>query len=202
MATFKGVVLSCEICGSVFKVPQCRKATARFCSRKCAGIHGGLEKELPRVELVCKNCGITFLERQCHARRRSYCSNECRFSGKEYLEALSERSSGSGNAMWAGGTSMHSDGYVYEKCVDHPYASNGYVFQHRLVVERCVREKFPASKCLIELGGQLYLSPAYVVHHKDGDRCNNELSNLQILTNSDHIKLHNARRRALKEKRI
>jgi hypothetical protein len=202
MATFKGVVLSCEICGSVFKVPQCRKDTARFCSRKCAGIHGGLEKELPRVEIVCKNCGITFLERQCHAQRRSHCSNECRNSGKEYLEGLSERGRGINNAMWAGGISTQSDGYIYERCTEHPFASNGYVLQHRLVVERCVREKFPMSKCLIELGGQLYLSPEYIVHHKDEIRTNNELNNLQVLTIANHNKLHAARRRAAKEKRI
>jgi hypothetical protein len=43
-----------------------------------------------------------------------------------------------------------------------------------------------------------YLKPGEVVHHIDGDKTNNDISNLMLLTNSDHMKLHAILRRAKK----
>ena len=39
-----------------------------------------------------------------------------------------------------------------------------------------------------------------VIHHKDFDKNNNDISNLQILTYSEHAKVHNAKRRNLEVK--
>jgi hypothetical protein len=89
---------------------------------------------------------------------------------------------------------MHSDGYVYENCPDHPFASNGYIFQHRLVMERWLRENQPKSPFLIRLGDSLYLSPDYIVHHDDENRKRNEVGNLRCLTIAEHNRLHHDRR--------
>jgi hypothetical protein len=35
------------------------------------------------------------------------------------------------------------------------------------------------------------------IHHKDGDKANNGISNLEPITRSDHLKLHHANRREL-----
>jgi hypothetical protein len=59
---------------------------------------------------------------------------------------------------------------------DHPYAdSKGYVREHRLVMER-------------HLGR--YLFPGEVVHHKDGDKLNNDLNNLELTTLAEHTGEH------------
>lgn len=90
---------------------------------------------------------------------------------------LQERCSGPNNYHWSGGIKNHSDGYILEYCPSHPYADrNGYVLQHRLIVERSI--------------GRI-LSPYEIVHHIDGNKGNNALENLTVLTRSEHMKIHN-----------
>lgn len=65
------------------------------------------------------------------------------------------------------------NGYVLAKAEYHPHANKrGYVPLHRLLMEN-------------ELGR--YLTPRKeLVHHIDGDRSNNELSNLKLTTPQEH----------------
>lgn len=67
------------------------------------------------------------------------------------------------------------NGYIMRKVNYHPKAnSRGYVSEHRLVMEQ-------------HLGR--FLSTNEVVHHKNGNRSDNELNNLELIyTNSEHIK--------------
>jgi len=198
MAKFRGAILSCGTCGKEFKVSPNRAATAKYCSNKCAGVGRGLDFELPKVAIVCKWCGKTFFEHRCHADRRTYCSNDCRLADPVYREGCSERGKGEGNAMWTGGIAAHTDGYIYEYCPEHPLAKGRYVLQHRLVMERHLREHYPESPCLIKFGEQLYLNPELSVHHDNEDKTDNRVENLRVMTMSDHNKLHNALRRAKK----
>ena len=80
---------------------------------------------------------------------------------------------------WKGGIQMHSSGYIMEYAPDHPDATGnkGYVLQHRLVMERSLGR---------------YLLPTELVHHKNGDKQDNHLENLEIKTRSTHMKLHKA----------
>lgn len=81
---------------------------------------------------------------------------------------------GERHPKWAGGIVIR-DGYRYRWSPDHPNATkSGYVLEHRLVME-----------CLL---GRL-LTPAEVVHHRDGCRANNEPENLEVFaTNADHLR--------------
>ncbi len=70
-----------------------------------------------------------------------------------------------------GSTRIHNrSGYVLEK------ASGEWVGQHVLVMERHIGRK---------------LTRGEVVHHIDQDKRNNELTNLQLMSNADHTALHN-----------
>lgn len=70
-----------------------------------------------------------------------------------------------------------SNGYVRIFKPDHPAcASDGYVPEHRLVVEKLLGR---------------FLTGIEVVHHKDGNRQNNKISNLQLCANhKEHMQLH------------
>lgn len=75
------------------------------------------------------------------------------------------------------GATITSYGYrlIYKKT--RPFCGhNGYVYEHRLVMEK-------------HLGR--YLTDDEVVHHIDHDKLNNKISNLQLLSKSEHRAIHN-----------
>ena len=69
-----------------------------------------------------------------------------------------------------------SKGYVFIYEPLHPKANNaGYVREHVLIMEKYLGR---------------YLNEDEVVHHRDFNRSNNKLSNLQLMTRSTHTALH------------
>lgn len=70
-----------------------------------------------------------------------------------------------------------SQSYITVYCPVHPRAwGTGYIYAHRVVME-------------LHLGR--YLTANEVVHHKDGNKQNNAISNLELLSNEDHSREHN-----------
>ena len=79
---------------------------------------------------------------------------------------------------------------------DHPLSDKkGFILEHRLVAEQYLL----TPETSIEIDGKQYLSPDFVVHHKDHDRLNNDPSNLAIMTASEHTKLH---QKEIREKKL
>lgn len=69
----------------------------------------------------------------------------------------------------------------------HPFAIDKFwIREHRYIAEKYLMTDEQA----VEIDGKKYLNPIYDVHHKDFNRLNNSIDNLQILTRSDHMKLH------------
>lgn len=82
---------------------------------------------------------------------------------------------GDKSPKWKGGRRSNGK-YILVYAPDHPYATtNGAVLEHRLVMEKVLGR---------------YLEPYEVVHHKDGNKKNNDPSNLEVKTSSQHIKDH------------
>ena len=90
---------------------------------------------------------------------------------------------GKNNANWKGGITRHGGKYKYirRRMPEHPYAENGYVFEHRLVMEKHVGR---------------YLKPNEVVHHINRDVTDNRLENLILFANqSKHMSHHMNKRK-------
>lgn len=68
---------------------------------------------------------------------------------------------------------LHTEGYIVCKCSNHPYTTVPKL--HRIVME-------------LFLGR--FLNKNEIVHHKDGNKLNNNIDNLEVMTVSDHMKLH------------
>lgn len=69
-----------------------------------------------------------------------------------------------------------STGYEVVYCPEHPRAwSTGYVYTHTIIAEQKV--------------GRL-LVPGEIIHHKDGNRKNNDPKNIRITTQSKHARYH------------
>lgn len=111
-----------------------------------------------------------------HAER--YGSNAGNMSGKHGNHACGEA-----NGRWGGEKRITSEGYVAVRvAVDHPHGwgpsglkNFRYAYEHHVV--------------MMEVIGRP-LNPDEIVHHRDGNRTNNVISNLELLTRSDHARLH------------
>lgn len=86
-----------------------------------------------------------------------------------------------------------SGGYVRIWIGEHPYADrDGFALEHRIVVEKYLRQHNPASSSLVRLGERVYLDPGLVVHHRNGDKQDNRLDNLEVMSCAEHTALHHA----------
>lgn len=81
---------------------------------------------------------------------------------------------GDKNPNWKGGILIHQ-GYKYIRDINHPLNKNGYVQEHRLIIEN-------------KLGR--ILKPNEIVHHINNNTLDNRLENLMLMSQSEHIKLH------------
>ena len=132
------------------------------------------------AEFICGTCGELFSRSKrvthlCRTESEStYCSSVCsgkRIKPSEFIREF--RTSKERSLDWKVDSKL---GYVYALHSLHPNADkNGKLYQHHYVMS-----KHTGSP--IETG--------YVVHHKDRDRANNDISNLQLMTSHDHIMLH------------
>lgn len=84
---------------------------------------------------------------------------------------------GSNNPNWKGGRLLRPIGYIVVYAPNHPHPSeNGtHVLEHRLVMEK-------------HLGR--YLDPSEFVHHKNHNKQDNRIENLEILTQAEHARQH------------
>jgi len=74
---------------------------------------------------------------------------------------------------------LRKDGYMLIRCPEYPGASiNKYALEHRFVMANHL------GRCL---------SPDEFVHHINDDRTDNRIENLELTTNSEHMKYHMSR---------
>ena len=78
---------------------------------------------------------------------------------------------------WKNGVGTHECGYLKVRVGRaHPYADvNGWVYLHRLVWLAAGRE----------------IPEGFIVHHINGEKSDNRLENLEIVSRSEHNRIHN-----------
>lgn len=76
---------------------------------------------------------------------------------------------GQNNPAWKGGRRLRLDGYVVV------WTPNGNRLEHQVVMEKSICRK---------------LSSGEIVHHRDGNKENNSIENLELMTQSEHAKHH------------
>jgi hypothetical protein len=151
---------------------------------------------MPKISIECFNCGkpMSKWKSQIPKSGQSYCSLSCSTSYRnknEFNPAHDRDITGDKNPMWGrgdlitgekngmsgrnrdknpnwqGGTHMRKDGYF------RVLTDEGRILMHR--------------KILIDLGVDL---EGKVVHHKNENPSDNRIENLEVMTQSEHAKLH------------
>jgi hypothetical protein len=134
----------------------------------CANWRGG------KKEFKCFNCGKNKFLKPSKASRnkRVFCDEKCHGEFVKKHGLYHEEK----HPCWGGGKHIDGGGYVRVMSKKHPNAyKGGYVLEHRLI----------ASKAL---GREL--KQYEDVHHKDGNKTNNNPDNLVVLLHHEHQKLH------------
>ena len=169
----------CENCGEKY-----RGYGKQYCSYVCMGQH----KAAPPK--VCAECGHAYTGRNLR-----YCSAECMTIAYvttekscvvcgETFRAASQRVDrrhcsvacaavnrrGASNASWSGGRHVSPAGYVRISL-----GGGNRALEHRVVMERALGRPLRSDEH---------------VHHVDGDKQNNEVGNLRVLSVSEHGELH------------
>ena len=143
-----GKELPCQLCGKIVYIPKYRIKSFKFCSRKCSSKLSNINRKYKPLSETIKN---------------------------KISKTLMGKIIGNKHYNWKGGRYYHADGYVYIYTPNHKYKNkDGYVFEHRLVMEK-------------KLGR--YLLPSEQIHHINGIKDDNRLNNLMIIGNSAHLKL-------------
>jgi hypothetical protein len=97
-------------------------------------------------------------------------------------EKAKNKQRGANHHSWSGGRYRHRSGYCYAIAHGHPHAKNGYVYEHRLVMEAHLLASDPNHPAL-QNG---VLSRKWIVHHVNGDKSDNRLQNLEVLPRNVH----------------
>ena len=98
--------------------------------------------------------------------------------GRKHSEETKRKMSGGGNWRWRGERLIQKEGYIFILDRNHPYADiSGRVKEERLMIEK-------------HLGRYLFLGE--VVHHKNGNKQDNRIENLEVFSSkSEHTAFHN-----------
>lgn len=114
---------------------------------------------------ICMNCGCSFNRSKMPSGRLEDLSDyaERKYCSKRCFDLVNR---GENHHNWKGGTKVNRDGYLINNQTGK--------FVHREIVEKYI--------------GRL-LRDDENIHHIDGNKQNNDISNLVIMSNSDHRKL-------------
>lgn len=79
---------------------------------------------------------------------------------------------------WNGGRMVDKDGYIRTWSPDHPWPRKGYILEHVRVMELKIGRRIKGNEC---------------VHHINHNRKDNRIENLELMSKSEHSKLHRSK---------
>ena len=196
----------CKVCGKENYPINTKKFPKDFCSYKCYEEWCKFNKT-PNCK--CVVCGREMYLKPSRLKRIKNgitCCKECSNKLKsEYMKGDKNHQFGligNKNVSFKDENLITNYGYLLEYCPGHPYPHDRSnhttrVLQHRLVVERNSDLFDPVYFEIID--GWKVLKPEYEVHHKNEDKQDNRIENLQVMTKSEHISYHDKERKTIRD---
>lgn len=176
--------VKCLECNIKFKVipAYIKRGGGKFCSRRCSGIWKsrnirGTNHPLWKGKiknLNCPVCGDSFIrkEKDLKGVAMPCCSIACS------SELKKEKYRGTNNPKWRGGIIKRRDGRRMIYCPSHPNAvlrGGSHLLEYRLIASLLLGRPLKGEE---------------IVHHVNGNVTDNSPENLEVITLSDHAKVH------------
>jgi len=169
----------CQHCSTTFHVPKHRIETAKYCSRRCLALAARTE-----VHSSCAVCGENFTHISSRSNKAKYCSRSC------YYKSLAGRGSVTVQCAHCSTEFKTSPSknrkFCSRACINKgkketftpTFATVRKAMLSRNMLKECERCGYNDEPCILG------------VHHKDRNRLNNELSNLEVLCPNCHSLEH------------
>lgn len=190
----------CEICGNDFLVYPSTCDKKKYCSKDCRETHHMVNVKCPgcgklhkipkslyalkslRIRFCSDDCYFPFKKKREEEIKNSY-TKECSNCGKIYsalrsktLSGLSFCSQDCSKEYMKGENSPFFKGGTHTKAGYKVIKINGkYKYEHREIMEKFLGRK---------------LNKDEVVHHKDGNKLNNSIDNLELMSKREHDYFH------------
>lgn len=119
------------------------------------------------IMLICKQCEKEFIPKDKYNVNKGYCSSRCALN--YYRDNNPE------HQRYAGKKAAEVIIKKYRGTGTKTYVKENGRHQHRVVMERVLGRP---------------LEKGEIVHHKDGNKKNNNPDNLEVMTQSEHARLH------------
>lgn len=161
----KCLIRKCPECGKEF-VGNKSNRKKEYCSNACYKKN----KVVKYKEVKCFVCNKVFKREAWRIEGKyTYCSSKCQ--GKH----LSKKQIGANNPVFKG-FHYRDGGYKWVYAPYHPNAHLGSVAEHRLIMEKHLKR---------------FLKRYEIIHHIDGDPYNNDIENLHLCSQKEHVRIHN-----------
>lgn len=176
---------------------------SKFCSWKCYDIY---KQNNTKPNCKCSVCGKEMYLKPFRLKRVKYgvvCSDKCK--SKQKSELMKGKNNhqyglkGDKNASFVGKNRINQYGYNMIYLPNHPKADkDGRYREHRYVIET----QGNYDDFYFDLiNNTKVLKDEFIPHHIDRDKLNNNISNLTILTRSEHTSIHNKERTIIRDVR-
>lgn len=181
----KRITKKCTVCGVFFIIPKCRDWREHECSSDCKNKKRLIIK-LKR-ERSCLVCNKKFFPRKIQIENGGgkfcsmYCLHQSNIGNINSQETKDKRVKSFINSDYNRNRPKGENHPQYMDVIfrdGYRWAINeqgNKMQEHRLIIEKHIGRKLKSHE---------------IVHHKDRNKVNNELDNLQIMTRSEHAKEH------------
>lgn len=194
------IELDCGNCGKSYSLEEGRDLV---CTDPVCRITA---KEKAKHNVSCYICEKTFYIKPSHLAKRVNkdkitCSRACNsLARKELMSGANNHQfglKGELNSTYLSDIRTSSYGYILVRNSTHPAShADGYMLLHRLVYEEYLRSVNEYTY-LVEVDNQWILNPMFIIHHIDGNRLNNSLSNLELTSLEEHSARHSEDRTSI-----